>query len=375
MSAAPPLSERSRRVEVPIGGIRARAYTIPTDAPESDGTLRWSSTTLVTAWVQAGGQRGFGYTYADAAAAAVIGGVLAEAIDGLDALDIERAWEAMHVRVRNIGRDGIAACAISAVDVALWDLKAKLLDLPAARLIGRARDAVMAYGSGGFTSYDDARLASQLSGWATDGLRAVKMKVGRDTHADPRRVRVGRDAIGPDVELMVDANGAWSHADALAMAERFAPDRVIWLEEPVSSDDLSGLRLLRDRAPAGMAIAAGEYGYSSFGFRRLLDAGAVDVLQVDATRCGGYTGFLRAAVLADAAPVPISSHCAPALHLPVCLAAPRVRHMEYFHDHVRIEQLLLDGVSTPERGDLTCDLTRPGIGLELKETDAARFAI
>ena len=117
----------------------------------------------------------------------------------------------------------------------------------------------------------------------------------------------------------------------------------------MSSDDLDGLRLLRDRAPAGMEIAAGEYGYDPFYFRRMLEAGAVDVLQADATRCGGITGFLKAAAIADASHMPLSAHTAPALHLHVCCAAPRLRHLEWFHDHVRIEQVLFDGAPTPAR--------------------------
>ena len=161
-------------------------------------------------------------------------------------------------------------------------------------LLGRSRDAVTAYGSGGFCSYDDRRLADQLGGWAGDGFTAVKMKIGREPSRDRRRVDVAREAIGPDVELFVDANGAYDRVHALATAAWLAERGVVWFEEPVSSDDVAGLRVLRDRAPAGMAIAAGEYGWDQFSFRRLLDAGSVDVLQADATRCLGTTGFQMA---------------------------------------------------------------------------------
>jgi L-alanine-DL-glutamate epimerase-like enolase superfamily enzyme len=131
---------------------------------------------------------------------------------------------------------------------------------------------------------------------------------------------------------------------------------------------------MRDRAPAGMDIAGGEYGYEPFYFRRMLEAGAVDVLQADATRCGGYTGFLRAAALADAFGIPLSSHCAPALHLPVCCAAPRLRHMEWFHDHVRIERAVFDGAPVPRDGAIEPDLERAGHGLAFKLKDAQRLA-
>ncbi|MFN2492596.1 MAG: enolase C-terminal domain-like protein, partial [Pyrinomonadaceae bacterium] len=193
---------------------------------------------------------------------------------------------------------------------------------------------------------------------------------------DLDRVRAAREAIGPTTELFVDANGAYSRKQALAFAERFAADYgVSWFEEPVPSDDLEGLRLLRDRAPAGMDIAAGEYGYDLLYFRRMLEGNAVDVLQVDASRCAGITGFLRAAELCEANSIPLSAHCAPSLHVHPCCALTPVQHVEYFHDHARIEQMLFDGTLTPVDGELRPDLSRPGLGLELKRLDVARFAV
>jgi L-alanine-DL-glutamate epimerase-like enolase superfamily enzyme len=277
--------------------------------------------------------------------------------------------------VRNVGRDGIAASAISAVDNALWDLKARIVGVPLVGLLGAVRDAIPLYGSGGFTSYSVAKLSEQLSGWVGDGIGAVKMKIGRDPAADRVRVQAARDAIGDNAQLFVDANGAYDRKVALEQARRFVAQDVVWFEEPVSSDDLEGLRLLRDRAPAGMDIAAGEYGYDIQYFRRMLEAGSVDVLQADATRCGGITAFLKAGALADAFCLPLSAHTAPSLHAPVCCAVSRVRHLEYFHDHVRIEQMLFDGVLHPVDGALRPDRSRAGNGLELKRADAQRFAV
>ena len=355
--------------------LRVSAYTVPTDAPEADGTIAWESTTMVLVEIESGGERGIGYTYADASAARFIRDILEPVVSGMSAMDIPAAWDAMLRASRNAGRPGVGAMAISAVDTALWDLKAKLLGLPLARLFGMARQEIAVYGSGGFTSYDDTRLSEQLGGWAEDGLRFVKMKVGSDPADDLRRVRVARRAIGGNTALFVDANGAYTRKQALDFAERFADEYVAWFEEPVSSDDLAGLRLIRDRAPARMDIAAGEYGFDPWYFRAMLEAGAVDVLQADATRCLGYTGFLRAAALADAFQVPLSSHCAPALHLPVMLAAPRAAHMEWFHDHVRIERMFFEGASGVVSGAVLADLDRPGIGLELRRADAERYAI
>jgi L-alanine-DL-glutamate epimerase-like enolase superfamily enzyme len=358
-----------------VSRVDAAAFVIPTDGPESDGTIEWSSTTIVVVRAEAGGLTGIGYTYGHESAATLIRRTLAPIVSGHSAMDIEACHAAMAQACRNLGRPGITSHAISAVDVALWDLKARLLDVPLVTLLGATRDAITIYGSGGFTSYSIGHLQEQLSGWVARGIRAVKMKVGREPQADGARVRAARAAIGPDAELFVDANGAHARAQALAFAETFAEEHVTWFEEPVSSDDLDDLHWLRDRVPAGMDIAAGEYGYDVIYFRRMLDAAAVDVLQADATRCGGVSGFLKAAALCDAFALPMSAHTAPSIHAHVCCACERVRHIEYFHDHVRIEQMLFDGVITPSDGALRPDRSRPGLGIEFKVRDAARFAV
>jgi L-alanine-DL-glutamate epimerase-like enolase superfamily enzyme len=355
--------------------VVASAFRIPTDAPEADGTLSWDQTTLVVAEVIGGGRAGLGYTYAGAAAAKLINDVLADRVVGEDAFAIPRIWDKMIGAVRNLGSRGICANAISAVDAALWDLHARCLDRPLVQILGVSRDAVPIYGSGGFTSYSPEHLTEQLAGWIEhDGCRWVKMKIGSNPDQDVARVKIARQAIG-SAGLFVDANGAFARKQALAYAERFAEFGVAWFEEPVSSDDLDGLRLMRDRAPAQMEIAAGEYGYEPRYFRRMLEAGAVDVLQADATRCLGITGFLRAAALVDAATIPLSAHTAPALHLHVCCAAPRLRHIEWFHDHVRIEHMLFDGAPVPEDGVIRPDLSRAGLGLVFKRADAERFVL
>jgi L-alanine-DL-glutamate epimerase-like enolase superfamily enzyme len=359
---------------VPINRIEVSSYTVPTDFPEADGTLEWDSTTLVLVQAFAGGDKGIGYTYANTGTAHLVHQLLSKVVQGRDAMNVAGAWVEMVRRVRNLGRPGIAAMAISAVDAALWDLKARILRLPLVALLGAVREATPVYGSGGFTSYSDRQLKQQLSGWVEQGISRVKMKIGRDAEKDRERVREARQAIGRNAELFVDANGAYSRKQALAQADVFSEYNVNWFEEPVSADDLEGLRLIRDRAPAGMEIAAGEYGYDLDYFRRMLAAGAVDVLQADATRCGGITGFLHAAALCEAHHLPLSAHTAPALHTHVCCAAIRVRHIEYFHDHVRIERMFFEGVPRPVDGELRPDLSRPGMGLELKQRDAERFA-
>ena len=359
---------------IPITEASVAAFTVPTDGPESDGTLEWSSTTIVIVEVLAGPVRGIGYTYAHSSIVTLIADLLLPRIRLRDAMDVTGSWVAMTQAVRNQGRPGLSSMAIAAVDTALWDLKARLLDVPLVKLLGAVRDAVPVYGSGGFTSYSVDRLQRQLAGWVERGIRAVKMKVGRAPAEDDFRVRMAREAIGTGTDLFVDANGAYSANEALAHAEAFADARVTWFEEPVSSDDLEGLRLLRTSAPAAMDIAAGEYGYDLYYFRRMAEAGAIDVLQADATRCAGITGFLQVGALCDAFNLPLSSHTASALHLHPCCALPRVRHLEHFYDHERVERLLFDGVVEPVNGTLRPDLSRPGLGFELKRADARRYA-
>jgi L-alanine-DL-glutamate epimerase-like enolase superfamily enzyme len=369
------MATETRLPAAPVEDLACHAYEVPTDAPESDGTLKWDSTTVVVVEVEAGGERGLGYTYGDRSVRTLIESKLAGVVQGADALAPSGAWRAMRDAIRNAGQPGVGAMAVSAVDIALWDLKARLLGVCLADALPRARDRVPVYGSGGFTSYTDERLREQLAGWAERGIPRVKMKVGREPERDPDRVAAAREAIGPEVELMVDANGAYERKQALLWAERFREWDVSYLEEPVSSDDLEGLRLIRDRAPAGMAIAAGEYGWDLPYFTRMLDAGAADILQADVTRCGGISALVRLDGLCVGRNVPFSAHCAPAVSAHACCAMETLAHLEYFHDHVRLEGMLFDGTLEPRGGALEPDRSRPGLGLELRRADAERFAI
>lgn len=357
----------------PIDGVIARAVTVPLDTPESDGTLTWDATTMVIAEVAAGDTIGLGYTYAAPAASSIITDLLAPVIRGQDPHAIGASWAAMIHSVRNQGRSGVVASALSAVDIALWDLDAKLLGVSVADRIGRVHDSVPAYGSGGFTSLTVPELVEQLTGWVGLGLGAVKMKVGRDPAADSGRVAAVRRAVGDDIALFVDANGAHPVEEALEQAARFADSGVVWFEEPVSSDDLVGLRQVRERVPPGMEVTAGEYGYDLPYFLRMLAAESVDCLQADVTRCGGISAFLRVGGLADAHQRQLSAHTAPQVSAHACAGIWHLRHLEYFADHVRVEQQLFDGVLEPVDGALHPDPDRPGLGIELKPAEVERF--
>ena len=361
------------RTEAGVERLDVSAYEIPTDAPESDGTLEWESTTVVVVEAHAGGETGLGYTYAPAAAGKLVEEKLASEVEGADATAPAEIWEKLGRALRNAGRPGIGSMALAAVDCALWDLKARLLGVALVDVLPRAHDSVPLYGSGGFCSYSLDRLREQLGGWAREGFPRVKMKISREPERDPERLDAVREAIGDDVELFVDSNGALRRNEALEWAHRLHRGwGVTWFEEPVSSADFEGLRLVRQRGPGGLEVAAGEYGFVLADFRNLL--GCVDCLQADVTRCGGITGLLHAAGLAAGNGLDLSGHCAPQLSAHALCAVPNLRHLEYFHDHVRVESLLFDGVLEPEDGELRPDRTRPGHGLELKRSDAERYA-
>ncbi|TYB47012.1 mandelate racemase [Actinomadura chibensis] len=331
---------------------------------------------MVLVEADGGGRTGIGYTYGDVSAAAFAESALAPVAAGGDALAPAAAWRRMSAAIRNAGRPGAGAMAVSAVDIALWDLKAKLLGLPLFRVLPSFHDRVPVYGSGGFTNYPLDRLAGQLGGWVEQGIGRVKLKVSRRPDEDPRRLTAVRDAIGAEAELYADANGALTRKDALYWARRLAEEwDVRWFEEPVSSDDLTGLRLVRDRGPGRLDVAAGEYGFVLKDFADLLDGPAVDCLQADVTRCFGVTGLLQVAGLAAARQTDLSAHCAPAVSAHAFCAVERLRHLEYFHDHVRVEGLLFDGTLRPDGGALRPAADRPGLGLDVRWDDAEPYRV
>jgi L-alanine-DL-glutamate epimerase-like enolase superfamily enzyme len=372
------VADSQREKEFDVLALDVAAYTIPTELPEADGTLAWDKTTVVVVDAQTrGGVRGLGFAYGHTAMLDVIKQTLTPQVVGRDVRDTGGAWSAMVRAIRNLGRPGIASMAISAVDLALWDAKARTFAQPLHRLLGAVRTDVPIYGSGGFTTYSMDQLVRQLDGWVSEGIPRVKMKIGTDWgkswRADVERIAAVRAAIGDDAELYVDANGGYDRTQARRLGLQFAADfGVSWFEEPVSSDDLLGLRDLAAALP--LDVAAGEYGYDLDYFQTMLAAGAVDVLQADIDRCGGITEWLRAASVAAAHQVPFSGHCGPAIHLHAATVPPNLRHLEYFHDHVRIENLLFDGVVAPREGMLTPSAA-PGNGYSFKKADAERYRV
>jgi len=361
-----------------IDSVDVRVYVVPTDAPEADGTISWDSTTMVLVRARSGDTVGTGWSYAPRACAEVISHTLTPRLIGGNALDVTGHFDTMVKTVRNDGRQGAVGYAISAVDTALWDLKARLLGVPLFRLLGAVHSDVPVYGSGGFTTYSTQQLADQLGGWVHgQQIPRVKIKIGQawgqDTDRDLERISQAREIIGPDAELFVDANGAYTRKQSIRVLKRARDDDVHWFEEPVSSDDLDGLREVRDAVDAD--VAAGEYGSDVTYFRRMCQAQAVDCLQADATRCGGITEWMRAAAVAASFGFQVSAHCAPHIHAHVAAAVMNLRHIEWFHDHVRIEDMFFDGTLDPQGGVITPDPYAPGNGLTLRGPDAEPYRV
>ncbi len=227
-----------------IDRIGVAAYQVPTDGPdgeEADGTLTWQSTTIIVVTAVAEGVTGIGYTYGDVAVAHLIESKLTSVVEGGDPFQVSSLWYQQMVKLRNAGRSGAGAMALAAVDIALWDLKSKLLGVPLFRALPAFHDQVPVYGSGGFCNYPLKRLQDQVAGWVEQGIPRVKVKTSRHPEQDPKRLGACREVIGDTVELMTDANGALTRKDALLWAHRFREQwNVGWFEEPVTSDDRTG---------------------------------------------------------------------------------------------------------------------------------------
>lgn len=315
------------------------------------------------------GLEGLGVTYHEVGGEAVreiIRRNMAPKLIGRDPLESEALWHEFFHYLRGVGRKGVSFCALSAVDVALWDLKGKIAGLPLHRLLGGNRTRVPVYASGGWTSYSDEQLVEEMRGMVARGFRMVKFKVGyaggTDIRRDALRVRKVREALGPEIRLLVDANNCFDAATAVQLANRIREFDVMLFEEPVFADDIPGLS--RFRRGTDIPLATGEHEYTRFGVRDLLLAEAADYVQADGARAGGYTEMLKIAALTQAWNVRFAPHAMENLHLPLVAALPNAPFLERLLMFEDITARVFKGAAVPVDGHMEVPET-PGLGLAL----------
>jgi L-alanine-DL-glutamate epimerase-like enolase superfamily enzyme len=267
--------------------------------------------------------------------------------------------------------------AISCIDIALWDIKGKATGRPVYKLLGAFRDEVPAYASGGyyFPGKDPDGLAAEMRDYVERGFRAVKMKIGRlDPEGEAERVRAVREAVGPSVKIMVDANNAWdSLPEALETIRAIAPYNIYWLEEPTLPDAMA--LSARIAEVSEIPVATGEIESTLWAFENLIHYRAADILQPDVTVVGGITEFMRVAELAAAHGLPIAPHYFWDIHAHLAAACPNALFVEYFvHDDVVNFDLVLKAPVEAQGGRLALPAA-PGLGIELDEAKVAQYRL
>jgi L-alanine-DL-glutamate epimerase-like enolase superfamily enzyme len=340
-----------REVWWPAGRIGASLYEI-------------SHVELVTCEVETDdGASGFGFTYTVGQGGSAVLALLEDAIVpellGRDARDVEAIWHELHAKLHFVGAGGVAAVAVAAADIALWDALAVSAGLPLYRFLGVHRTSLPAYASAVNLALTTDELAEQMAGYRAEGFGAVKMKVGKPLHEDVERVRAVREAIGGACELYVDANMAWDVAEAGRRLRAFEPFGIGWLEEPLPPHDVDGFAALQ-RATT-IPLAAGETLFTPDEFAPYLRQGAIRIPQPDVIRLG-VSGWRRVAAAALAAGLPVAPHFIPEIHVHLACAIPNALNLEY----LPIFELLLeeplrirDGVASPP--------DTPGHGMRFSE--------
>ncbi|HET7558859.1 MAG TPA: mandelate racemase/muconate lactonizing enzyme family protein [Limnochordia bacterium] len=341
-----------------IRDVQTALYRVPPHRPIHDAIQQFEQMELITvALTTESGARGLGFTYTIGRGGLAVKSLLDTAIVplllGEDALSSERIWEKLWWELHWVGRSGIFSLAQSAVDIALWDLKARALNVPLARLLGGYRERVPAYNTdGGWLNHTVEQLVAESVELVARGFSALKIKVGKDRLGeDVERLEAVRKAIGPGVGLMVDANMRFTAAEAIRRGRAYEPFDLGWFEEPLEADDVGGhVELQRHLS---VPIAVGESLYNRYAFSEYVRCGGARILQPDACRLGGVTEWLRTAALAHAHNMHVAPHFVMELHVHLAAAVPNARWVEYipFLDRVVQEPLRLkDGhLEVPDR--------------------------
>jgi L-alanine-DL-glutamate epimerase-like enolase superfamily enzyme len=323
------------------------------------------------------GVEGLGVGTGQDAIRSVVERNLKDLLIGQDPFEIEKLWNDMFWRVRGYGRKGVAFQAISAVDIGLWDLKAKALGVPLFRLLNPYTDRVPVYGSGGWTNFDEQELIAEQMGYVERGFPRIKMKVARDfgraERDDVARLAAVRRAVGDEVEIYVDANNGYYAKQAIRMSMRFEDFDVGWFEEPVIADDVEGLRAVSQATT--IPVATGEHEYTKFGFKELIARGGADIVQPDVGRVGGVTEWMKVAALAHAFNLPVAPHAVQLVHLHCAMATPNLKVVEYLGVAERNDRFFYTEFPEPVDGWWAPYPDRPGLGLELNPAVVKQHAV
>ena len=321
------------------------------------------------------GVEGLGMTYSSPGVKDVVESALMQILIGRDPMDTEKIWDDMLWKVRSYGRKGVALCAISAVDIALWDLKAKFLNLPLYKLLGAYTNSVPVYGSGGWTNLTKSELIQEMTDYVESGIPRVKMKVGKNfgncEREDIERVEAVRDAIGYDIALYIDANNGYRKKQAIYMAKEFEQFQVGWLEEPLIPDDVDGMSEIARSTT--IPIASGELEYTKYGFKELIYRGGADIVQPDVGRVGGVTEWIKVAHLAESFNLPVAPHALQLVHLHLCCAIPNIKAVEYMNISLENADLWMTEFPKQSNGMWSPFHDKPGLGLDLDHYSVAKY--
>ncbi len=324
------------------------------------------------------GIAGLGIGQGQTAVREVVERELKDLLIGENPLHIEKLWNDMFWKVRGFGRKGVAFCAISAVDIGLWDLKAKALGVPLYLLLGPFRETVPMYGSGGWTNFSEKELVAEQLGYVERGWPRIKMKVGKDfgtaEQEDLRRLAAVRKAVGDRVEIYVDANNGYYAKQAIRMSRAMEEYDVGWFEEPVLADDIEGLAAVT--AVSNIPVATGEHEYTKFGFKELISRGGADIVQPDVGRVGGVTEWMKVAHLAHAFNLPVAPHAVQLVHLHLACATPNLKVVEYLGVVEEGDKVFYREFPLPDaQGNWTPFKDKPGLGLELDPAAVKKYRI
>ncbi|NEU31448.1 mandelate racemase/muconate lactonizing enzyme family protein [bacterium LRH843] len=357
-----------------ITDIKTTIVSIPFSKPLAVSTFNLESRDVVIVEVTTDqGVTGIGYMMTLGRGIrtlkSVIDNELKDLVIGEDPFYRQKIWEKLWWQLNFFGRKGAAVYAISAIDVALWDIMGKITNLPIHSLLGPSKDKLEAYGGGGWLSLSIDEILDEVENYKKLGLKAYKMRVGlQDWRKDVERVKAVRDAFGYDLEIMIDANQGLDVASSIILGRELEKLGVYWFEEPVHADDIAGLAQIAETLD--MRVATGETEYGRYGFKDIIDRKAADIIQIDIQRVGGITEWIRVANMADAWGLKVTPHLFWEISNQLTCAVPNavyIEYMDWLDEFFEELPLIKDG--------FVYTWNKPGHGLVFREDIIKKYKV